>query len=160
MTIHLLRHTRAGRRSAWTGDDDQRPLTKIGRRQADALVPRLADRGITRVVASPYVRCRQSVEPLANRLRLPVDLADALAEGAGLDEVLRLVEKIGDEDAVLCTHGDVMLGLLGYLRDEGVKVRRRNGTPPVEKGSVWELTTRRGVIVRATYHPPPRPGRD
>jgi hypothetical protein len=53
-----------------------------------------------------------------------------------------------------------MLGLLGYLRDEGVKVRRRNGTPPVEKGSVWELATRRGVIVRATYHPPPRPGRD
>jgi hypothetical protein len=100
------------------------------------------------------------VEPLANRLRLPVALADALAEGAGLDEALRLVEKIGDEDAVLCTHGDVMLGLLGYLRDEGVKVRRRNGTPPVEKGSVWELATRRGVIVRATYHPPPRPGRD
>jgi len=160
VTIHLLRHTRAGRRSAWTGDDDQRPLTKIGRRQADALVPRLADRGITRVVASPYVRCRQSVEPLANRLRLPVDLADALAEGAGLDEVLRLVEKIGDEDAVLCTHGDVMLTLLGHLRAEGVKVRRRNGAPPVEKGAVWDLTTRRGVVVRATYHGPPRPGRE
>lgn len=160
MTIHLLRHARAGRRSAWTGDDDQRPLTKVGRRQAGGLVARLEDRGITRIVASPYVRCRQSVEPLANRLRIPVDLSDALAEGAALDEILRLVEKVGDEDTVLCTHGDVMLALLGHLRAEGIKVRRRNGLPPVEKGSVWELATRRGTIVRATYHGPPRPGRE
>jgi len=160
VTIFLLRHARAGRRSTWTGADDQRPLTKVGRRQAEGLVPRLGDRGITRIVASPYVRCRQSVEPLANRLRIPVDLSDALAEGAALDEILRLVEKVGDEDTVLCTHGDVMLTLLGHLRAEGVKVRRRNGAPPVEKGAVWDLTTRRGVVVRATYHGPPRPGRE
>lgn len=157
MTVYLLRHARAGRRSAWTGDDDLRPLTKVGRRQADGLVDLLADREITRIVSSPYVRCRQSVEPLAERLRLPVDLSDSLAEGAPLHEVLRVVEKVVDEVAVLCTHGDIVTLLLGHLRAEGVKVRQRNGAPPMEKGSVWELETADGEIVRATYHKPPVP---
>lgn len=157
MTLYVVRHARAGRRSTWTADDDLRPLTKVGRRQANGLVDLLEPAGITRIVSSPYVRCRQSVEPLAARLRLPVDLADALAEGAPRHEVLRLVEKVADEDAVLCTHGDVIGLLLAHLREEGVKVRRRNGAPPMEKGSVWELETKRGVVVRATYHRPPPP---
>lgn len=157
MTLYVLRHARAGRRSAWKGDDDQRPLTKVGRRQAAGIVDLLDGRDITRIVSSPYVRCRQSVEPLAARLRLPVDLADALAEGAPLHEVLRLVEKVADEDTVVCTHGDVITLLLGHLRDEGVKIRRRNGVPVMEKGSVWELETKRGAVVKATYHKPPTP---
>lgn len=157
MTLYVLRHARAGRRSAWKGDDDLRPLTKVGRRQAAGVVELLAEREITRIVSSPYVRCRQSVEPLAARLRLPVDLADALAEGSGLHEVLRLLDMMGDDDAVLCTHGDIIRLLLEHLRDEGTKVRRRNGVPPMEKGSVWELDTRNGIVVRATYHRPPPP---
>jgi 8-oxo-dGTP diphosphatase len=157
VTIYLLRHARAGRRSTWRAEDDLRPLTKVGRRQAEAVVDLLWGADIRRIVSSPYVRCRQSVEPLAAQLRLPVDLADALAEGAPLHEILRLVEKVADEDTLLCTHGDVVEALLVHLRDEGVKIRRRNGRPLMEKGSVWELETERGTVVRATYHKPPRP---
>ena len=157
MTVYVLRHARAGRRSTWKGADDQRPLTKVGRRQAAAAAEILADVGVTRIVSSPYVRCRQSVEPLAQQLRLPVDLADALAEGAKLDALLRLTEKVADEDAVLCTHGDMILLLLEHLRREGVKVRRRRGAPPMEKGSVWALETADGRVVKATYLPPPPP---
>jgi 8-oxo-dGTP diphosphatase len=157
VTLYVLRHARAGRRSAWKAADAERPLTKVGRRQAAAAVAFLDGRGITRIVSSPYVRCRQSVEPLAARLGIPVDLSDALAEGAPLHEVLRIVEKVADEDSVLCTHGDVIALLLGHLRDEGVKVRRRNGVPAMEKGSVWELETRHGTVVKATYHKPPSP---
>lgn len=155
MTVYLLRHARAGRRSAWTGEDDLRPLTKVGRGQAAAILDQLGNAPITRIVSSPYVRCRQSVEPLAQRLRLPVDLADGLAEGADLPSALRVLEKVTDETTVLCTHGDVIALLLGHLRREGVDLGKRRGAPLMEKGSTWELTTKRGRVTAATYHPPP-----
>ena len=152
MTVYVVRHGRAGSRSAWDGPDDLRPLTKAGRKQADALVELLGDVGVTRIVSSPYVRCRQTVEPLAQGLRIPVDLAEALAEGALLTEVLRLVEKVGGEEAVLCTHGDVIEALLGYLHDRpGVPVHGH----AYEKGSTWALEVRSGSVTSARYLDPP-----
>ena len=157
MTVYLLRHARAGRRSAWKGDDELRPLTKVGRRPAEGVVDLFGDASIARIVSSPYVRCRESVEPLAKSLRVPVEIADGLAEGADLGAVLRVLEKASDRDAVLCTHGDVIELLLGHLRREGVNTGKRRGRPLMEKGSVWVLQTKRGRVTGATYHPPPPP---
>ncbi|HUF83952.1 MAG TPA: phosphoglycerate mutase family protein, partial [Acidimicrobiia bacterium] len=108
MTIYLVRHGTAGDRSRWEGPDDLRPLSKAGRKQAEKLVEQLADASIDHIVSSPYVRCRQSVEPVAEQRRLPVDLADELAEGAPLADALVWIGKVGHEHAVLCTHGDVV----------------------------------------------------
>ncbi len=153
MTIYLVRHGRAGDRSKWQGPDDLRPLSKVGRRQALGLLELLADAPIDRIVTSPYVRCRQSVEPLAEQRRLPVDLGDELSEGAPLADALRLVDKVTHENAVLCTHGDVVESLLGHFERQGVKVGKN---PKLEKGSMWELDVDDGEIVAARYHPPPR----
>lgn len=158
MTVYLLRHARAGRRSTWKGDDEHRPLTKVGRRQAAALVTPLAGAGITRILSSPSVRCRETVEPLARRLRVPIDLTEALAEGAPLHEILRLVDKAAGENTVLCTHGDVLQPMLEHLRDHGVDVGTRRKPPKMEKGSYWELRVKSGAVTRATYQPPPTSG--
>jgi phosphohistidine phosphatase SixA len=157
MTIYLLRHARAGRRRDWKDDDDLRPLTKIGRRQAAAIAQSLAGAGIERIVTSPYVRCRESVEPLAARLRLPVDLSEALSEGSALHEVLRLIEKVSDQTTVLCTHGDVIEAVLEHLRASGISLGPHELRPPMEKGSAWALETHRGEIVGASYQPRPKP---
>ena len=151
MTLYVVRHGKAGSRSAWTEPDDLRPLTKPGRRQAEAIADMLADDGIERILSSPYVRCRQSVEPFAERLRLPVDLSDALGEGALRAEVLALLDKIGDDAAVLCTHGDVVGEILEHCERHRVKVDTRL----LAKGSVWVLETEAGAIVDARYVPPP-----
>ncbi len=37
MTVYVVRHAKAGDREEWKGDDRQRPLTKSGVRQAEAL---------------------------------------------------------------------------------------------------------------------------
>ena len=89
--IYLVRHAKAGDRSRWDGADSLRPLSKTGRRQAEAIADALVGAGIARVVSSPFARCRQTVEPLCGRLDAAIEEADELAEGARLDDTLRLV---------------------------------------------------------------------
>jgi len=151
VTVYLVRHAKAGSRKAWTDDDELRPLSKAGKAQARALATRLAGAGITRVLSSPYVRCRQTVEPLAEGRGVPVEPSDALREGASLPDSLRLVEKVAGENAVLCTHGDVLGNLLLHFAELGVDLQ----TDRIEKGSVWALELDDGEVRSATYHPPP-----
>lgn len=151
MTIYVVRHAKAGSRSRWEGPDDQRPLSKSGRRQADALADGLAAAEPSRIISSPYVRCRQTVDPLAARLRLPVELSDALAEGALLDDTRALLSKVGDETTVLSTHGDVIGWLLDDLARSGVVL----DDDRLEKGSTWILELEAGVVATAGYRPPP-----
>lgn len=152
VTHYFVRHAKAGGRSGWDDADDLRPLVKSGRKQAEALVGLLGDAGIQHVVSSQHVRCRQSVEPLAQQLRLPVELHDALAEGAPVSDTLRLVEKYADVAAVFCTHGDVIPNVLEYALGHGVDL---GSNPRCEKGSVWELDVEGTDIVAARYVPPP-----
>ena len=113
MTSVLLRHAAAGDRDHWDGDDFHRPLDARGRRESEALVELLRPFGVRRVVSSPYVRCVQTVEPLAAALGLPLELDDRLGEGEG-----RAALDLIQEDGVLsCTHGDVVRELV----DRGLK---------------------------------------
>jgi 8-oxo-dGTP diphosphatase len=106
----LLRHASAGDRGAWAGDDLLRPLDERGRRQALAL-RELADRGIRRIASSPYVRCIETVEPLAETLALTIEVDARLAEGADPDDALAFLAEL--DGGVACTHGDVVEALLG-----------------------------------------------
>jgi 8-oxo-dGTP diphosphatase len=151
VTLYVVRHAKAGSRSAWREPDDLRPLSKPGRRQATAVADALADAGITRILSSPYVRCRQTVEPLGERVRLPVDLSDALAEGAAVVDTLALLDKLGDESVALCTHGDVVGELLRYCRNRSVDT----GDELMAKGSTWIFETEAGAIIDARYVAPP-----
>jgi 8-oxo-(d)GTP phosphatase len=137
--VFLVRHASAGGRENWTGDDRLRPLDERGLREAAGLVEILRGRGPTRVLSSEYVRCRQTVEPLAEALGVEVEERAALAEGASADDVHRLVEGVSGDRPVLCTHGDVVLELLG------------EESP---KGSTWVLELADGDLERREYLPP------
>ena len=119
MIVYLVRHARAGHRETWAGEDDTvRPLDERGQRQAEALVPQLAERDFSRVLSSPYLRCVQSVEPLAEARGLQVEGVDALAEGAGEAAALELFRGL-DAPAVACVHGDLAQMLLGENLKKG-----------------------------------------
>jgi 8-oxo-dGTP diphosphatase len=143
----LVRHADAGDRARWKGDDRERPLTKRGRRQAEGLVDLLRDEPVSRILSSPYVRCRQTVEPLAAARGLPVEDAPELEEGAGTGPLRRLLGVV--EDAVLCSHGDVIQEFLDLLRRRGVAV-----DGGLAKGSVWILDLVHGEVFAARYLPP------
>ncbi len=152
MTLYLVRHAKAGSRSKWEGPDDRRPLSKPGRRQAIASADAIADAYPTRIVTSPYLRCRQTIEPIAGRAGVGIDLADALAEGAPLDDSLVLLDKVIAETAVLCTHGDVMGNLLLHFRSQGVPL----DDDRMEKGSIWVLDVIDDAVVAGRYLSPQR----
>jgi len=72
--LYLVRHCQA------TGQEPEAPLTNLGEQQAEHLAAFLRPYGITRIVSSPFRRARQSVEPLARALSLPVNIDTRLAE--------------------------------------------------------------------------------
>jgi broad specificity phosphatase PhoE len=155
MALVLVRHAKAGSRSAWSQDDDIRPLTKSGQRQAEALAERHADEPIKRVLSSRFVRCLQTVGPLAERLGLEVEQHPALAEEADLRDTEALVEELAGVDAVLCTHGNVLGALVKRLRRRGVDLVGHRGDAGGGKGSAWRLEEGPdGAWIRATYEPP------
>ena len=150
-TVFLVRHAHAAERGDWDGDDVDRPLTGRGLRQADALVEVLAGEKVTRVLSSPAVRCRQTVEPLAAARGLRVEDTPGLLEGAPFAEAVALGEHAG-AGAVLCTHGDVIADLVLDLQRRRVPLE---GGPRWSKGSTWVLALKDGAVVRARYLPPP-----
>ena len=80
--VYVVRHAKAGSRERWDGDDTDRPLTKNGRAQAEALCRRLRPVATATLLSSPYLRCVQTLEPLAEALDAKVASDDRLTEGA------------------------------------------------------------------------------
>ena len=152
MALYLIRHGKAGDRGQWDGRDEHRPLSKRGRRQADGLIAQLRDKPLVRIFSSPYVRCVKTVEPLARKLGLPVDIADELTEGAPVNESLALFEKFSTEEVALCSHGDVIGNLLEHAQARGVEL---GDNVRFEKGSTWVFDFEEHEIVAARYLAPP-----
>jgi phosphohistidine phosphatase SixA len=148
MPAYVVRHAKAGDRAEWSGDDRMRPLTKSGRRQAEALADMLEREPIDKILSSGYLRCVQTVEPLGTRRNLPVEPVKELEEGAGGESVLRLMQRFRGRHVVLCTHGDVMEELLEGLIAQGFLQRAR---AIMEKGSTWVLDEKDGKITSARY---------
>jgi broad specificity phosphatase PhoE/ADP-ribose pyrophosphatase YjhB (NUDIX family) len=151
-TLFLVRHGAAGERDSWEGDDRLRPLSNKGERQAKGIAALLAGRDIELLVSSPYVRCRQTVQPLAEELGLDISEDEALAEGAGGRGTRGLVRTLAGANAVLCSHGDVIPALIDWMAKKGMSLRSPDDC---KKGSIWEVDVRAGEFRKARYLPPP-----
>jgi phosphohistidine phosphatase SixA len=155
MAVYLVRHAVAQSRSDYgDGDDDLRPLTKRGERQAARLTDMLAEADVRRNFSSPAVRCVNTVAPLARKLGLEVRTVAALVEGSGGRGAYDLVRDCARRkgDSVLCTHGDIVPEVLRRIARDGAAL-------PDElrwaKGSTWILETDGDHVIKATYVAPP-----
>jgi 8-oxo-dGTP diphosphatase len=168
-TLLLVRHARAGSRSDWDGPDDLRPLDERGLAQAERLARVLPAFGPTEILSAPPVRCRQTVEPLAESLGLEIGSAPEMGEdgfGADPDAGLALVERLLAPTErpgviVLCSQGGAIPSVLMAL---GVQFAATRDYPPCAKGSVWVLGGRPGWLLADYYRdldpdpdaPPPK----
>jgi phosphohistidine phosphatase len=87
--LYLLRHADAGDPIAPPGNDDARPLSEDGRRQAEALGRFLTSVGfvVDALVSSPRARARQTAEAVAAATGGSVVTDDRLAADLGLAEL-------------------------------------------------------------------------
>ncbi len=145
LVIELFAHMDAGDRRLWTADQDTRPLSDLGWRQAQRLCDELARSPVDALYSSAALRCRQSIEPLAERFGLPVTvlpglhesdgwqvpttwrwwvevdamvataLGGAHAAGSGM-QALGAIRRSHDSGRIAaCTHGDILPAIVVYL---------------------------------------------
>jgi 8-oxo-dGTP diphosphatase len=148
--VFLVRHGKAGSRSEWKEDDLLRPLSKAGRKQAEAIAGTLSGEGVTRIESSPYVRCVQTVRPLSLVLGVSVQPREELAEGEAVDVAWARVVGLGEATA-MCSHGDVIPAMIEEAERDGAELP---ATRECRKGSIWRLERQAGRVVAATYLPP------
>ena len=119
LVIELVPHVDAGDRSVWRGDQDERPLSDFGKKQADALRNALLDSPVDRLFASPALRCGMTLGPIAEATGLEIETIAALAEeqpgedhgamGKRGEAALREIALRQPEGRVItCSHGDLI----------------------------------------------------
>jgi 8-oxo-(d)GTP phosphatase len=134
--IVLLRHGSAGERSRWSGPDGERPLDDVGWRQAKALARLLALFAPARLVSAEPLRCQQTLAPLAEALRLQVEIDVRFTETADPDVAAETLRGLADPAAavVVCSQGKLIPAVVSAL----------NGGSPlryhVAKGDGWVLS--------------------
>jgi 8-oxo-dGTP diphosphatase len=116
----------------------------------------LPEFGPVDVFSAPPVRCRETVQPLADRLGLTVHSCPELGEEAfqadpqaGLAVVEALLEPRPDGGVtVVCSQGGAIPSV---LLDLGVRLAGGRIFPPCAKGSVWVLGGRPGALLADYY---------
>ena len=178
--LELVPHCASVPPDGWTGDHDVRPLTDIGRRQAKALVPELG-RGIAAIYSSPALRCLQTVQPLADAVRLPIvelgelldtrlwaeprewtqgqyrdsaqPLAGAWTAGLGLRALMTMASEHPSQRVVAASHGDIIPAFLAML------CAWRDAPLPVHapRGGWYTIRFTPGPLTVTTTLPPAAP---
>jgi phosphohistidine phosphatase SixA len=121
-------------------------------KQAEDLITTFANYDIAAVYSSPYLRCMQTVEPMARAHRLKVQTEAGLAEGRGLEAAYRFFNDPKLDQVVLCTHADIVFELIEDLTKLRVLPAFRED---YDKGSTWVVDVKGGVPVKARYIPAP-----
>ena len=141
--VLLLRHAHAGTPEAWRGDDDARPLSEKGRRQATRLGAFLAAAGERPdlIVSSPKVRARETADLVAHELGGHVRLDNRLGGGLTVEVVEAILAELGDPRRPM---------LVGHDPDFSDLLATLVAAPSVPM--------RKGALARVDLERPIRPG--
>ena len=114
-----------------------------------AIADHLLPRDVNRILSSRYVRCTQTVQPLADKLGLTIETHPAMAEEASMKDAWQLLEETAESgrESVLCSHGNILGALLDGLSRRGVTFVADEVS--CRKGSIWTVHVDHGEIVSA-----------
>lgn len=118
MFLYLARHAWAGHFGdpGWP-DDSLRELTPEGEQRYARMIDALAERGFSprRIATSPYARCRQTAEIMAQGVGAEIEEIDALAPGANLETLLEWTANQQEEEVCWVGHNPDMPALASKL---------------------------------------------
>jgi probable phosphomutase (TIGR03848 family) len=157
MTVILLRHGRSTSNTAGTlaGRSEGVDLDDKGSEQAAGLIDRIGDLPIRAIVTSPLLRCRRTVEPLAEALCITPIVEERLAEVDYGDWTGRKIGELAKEELwrVVQAHpsaavfpggeglADVQARAVAAVRDHDRRLREEHGTD-----ALWVACTHGDVI--------------
>jgi phosphohistidine phosphatase len=119
LRLYIVRHAKAEDGSP-TGDDADRPLRPRGHRQAETLGAYFAaERPSPAIVlASPYLRARETAEHIWSALDLLPQFDDRLAAHRRLADYLDVIADLGGaESAAIVGHNPLCAQLVGVLTE-------------------------------------------
>ena len=133
----IMRHTQAMKRADWAAsiadaamDDTKRPLTSVGRMQANGLIGALAAFGVSSLHSSDSLRCRDTIGPFATARSLSIKLEQTVSEERHKEQPEKARARVAKlavrEGAVaLCTHRPVLPTVMQTL----MEALKTNGIP-------------------------------
>ncbi|HWB13789.1 MAG TPA: phosphohistidine phosphatase SixA [Pirellulales bacterium] len=124
MTVYVVRHAWAeDRDDAVYPNDDERPLTRKGRKRFRRLARRLCRRGldVAHIATSPLVRCRQTADILAEYAASEplITELDALRPGSQLQPLLDWTRQQEGRDVAWVGHAPDVDELTAALVGDG-----------------------------------------
>ncbi len=151
MELLLWRHCEAE-----AGEPDlDRALTTKGEKQARRMAAWLHARlpDSARIIASPARRAQQTAQALAELAPRRLETVEALAPGAGVDEVLGAARRLDGNSVLVLVGHQPTLGRVASRLLSGVEADW-----PIRKGGLWWFNSRdRGgverVALRAVLNP-------
>ena len=137
MELYFLRHGAADWPD-WKKSDDERPLTKHGKkemREVAAFLKRVKARPDL-IVTSPLPRASETAEIAAERLKVKCREDKLLAPGFSREALERLLKKYPEESLMIVGHEPDFTGVISELTGATLKLSK-SGTALVELNRSW-----------------------
>jgi 8-oxo-(d)GTP phosphatase len=152
-TLIILRHTKALERGDWDEVDSERTLNEVGFDQAQLLIKHLEPFAIEEIYTSNYVRCVQTVTPMAHSRGLGITQVPSLNEETFEEDPLRSVSfanalKQDEKNILICSHNPVIPTMLRGILNTKLK---NKDLIKLEPGDAWIVHRVQGEIVGLDY---------
>ena len=117
--LALLPHARTMPSGQWEGQEDARPLSRAGVREALELVDLLSSYGVRRAMATPSARTRQTLGPWAALAGVEIEVLPSRAAGVNspsADEAFARALISDSQPRVLCAPRSMLPGIFDVFR--------------------------------------------
>ena len=148
-TLIIVRHTKALERGDWDDLDSKRTLDERGLAQSEQLIQHLEPFGIDEIYSSDYIRCVQTVTPLAQSRGLKITEIPNLNEANFQFDPERAISfanavKQDEKNILICSHNPVIPTMLRGILNTKLK---NKDLIKLEPGDAWIVHRVRGEIV-------------
>jgi phosphohistidine phosphatase len=125
MHLYFLRHGEADWPN-WEKSDDERPLTKRGKKEMREVTNFLARLKVrpTLIVTSPLPRAAQTAEVAADELNAKLRHDESLAPGFGLDELRKVWKRHRAKSLMLVGHEPDFTNVISKLTGASLKLSK------------------------------------
>jgi 8-oxo-dGTP diphosphatase len=152
-TLIILRHTKALERGDWDEADSQRTLSESGFDQAQLLIKHLEPFSIDELYTSDYIRCVQTVTPLAHARGLAITEVPSLNEETFNSDSERSISfanavKQDEKNILICSHNPVIPTMVRGILNTKLK---NKDLIKLEPGDAWIVHRLHGEIIGLDY---------